>query len=369
MKYFLQKLLKKHTSGQTLLEAIIAIGVLMVGVLGSLVLVNTTINLGRQNQDRLVAQNLAREGLEIAYSLRGSASLLHSQVPSTVWDSYLLDKTPIDKTTYDSKYDIGVYSDLAGGGDGTCYQRCSTGGVAGCLSQSGGLAKDGVTVIPGSAYNDSTGSSETDIACDEAALSKYLSGEFKQLPPFCDNTNPTQFLGAGEHKYWDGLTPATSRCNFNGGSSSVVDLSDLSQLVSDVFNLSNHFVNAYPTVSVNGQVSSGYINGTDFTFYVPPGNAPPVDLLTVWKDNRARVYLYNGTYVQNSSAGLVPTPTGTKYYRVVTLQEVCRDSGGNEVVLDQTNAYNCQAAKDSSVNRRFLWLRRWKEETGTPRIC
>lgn len=330
----------KLPRGTTLLEGVIAIGVILVGVVGALVLINTTINLGRQNQDRIVAQNLAREGLELAYSLRSSASLFHSQNASTTWDAYLFAKTRPNLVEYNNKYNIGVWSDNTSGGDGQCYQRCNTStNIPGCLSENGGLSVDGITSIPGSSYNDSAGD-EQDIACDTEALSGYLYGGFTRLPPFCATSSATDFLLVVSRPYWNGSNDAKMGCNYDGSGDGNVDIADLSAFIYNVYLLSNHYVEAYPAIFPQ-QSGVTDLNAT-LKFYIEPNNAA-VNLDTVWQDSSARVSLYNGAYIQNPPTGFSGAATPTKYYRVVTLQEVCRnDATGTETVVDQTSAESCE---------------------------
>ena len=59
----------RSRKGQSLLEAMIAIGVLVVGFLGIATLLSQSFFLSRTTADRLVATNLASEGIELAKNL------------------------------------------------------------------------------------------------------------------------------------------------------------------------------------------------------------------------------------------------------------------------------------------------------------
>lgn len=61
---------RNHEGGQTLLETIIAIGVILIGILGALVLVVANVQASRQSINRVTAANLAREGIEVVRNLR-----------------------------------------------------------------------------------------------------------------------------------------------------------------------------------------------------------------------------------------------------------------------------------------------------------
>lgn len=64
---------------QTLLEAILAIGIIMTATIGATTLVVSTITSGRTSQDKIIAANLAREGLEVVRGTRDSNWLQRSQ--------------------------------------------------------------------------------------------------------------------------------------------------------------------------------------------------------------------------------------------------------------------------------------------------
>ena len=57
------------TKGQALIEAIVAIGIITAGVLGTMVFLAKAINEGRYIADQITAVNLAAEGIEIAKNI------------------------------------------------------------------------------------------------------------------------------------------------------------------------------------------------------------------------------------------------------------------------------------------------------------
>ncbi|OGY79665.1 MAG: hypothetical protein A3B74_02740 [Candidatus Kerfeldbacteria bacterium RIFCSPHIGHO2_02_FULL_42_14] len=79
-------------TGQTLLEVIIAIGVITVGIIGTIALVITSTKAGNVSQNELIATNLAREGIEVARSIRDNNWLaIEANTPGVTWDQDLFD--------------------------------------------------------------------------------------------------------------------------------------------------------------------------------------------------------------------------------------------------------------------------------------
>ncbi len=83
---------------QTLLELIIAIGVILVSTVSAATLIVTTIFAGRVSQTRVEAANLAREGIEIVRGVRDSNWMKRDQnIPGPDgevtygWDTRLMD--------------------------------------------------------------------------------------------------------------------------------------------------------------------------------------------------------------------------------------------------------------------------------------
>lgn len=90
----------RHRPSQTLLEAVLAIGVILVSVFASTTLIITTISAGQSSEDKIVAGNLAREGIEIVRGIRDSNWIKRTQnVAGTStfvnWDEGLLPNTYI----------------------------------------------------------------------------------------------------------------------------------------------------------------------------------------------------------------------------------------------------------------------------------
>jgi len=59
-------------SGQTILEMLIVFFIISVGLYGAVTLIFSNLNMQEQDEDRIVAMNLAREELEIAQNIRDS---------------------------------------------------------------------------------------------------------------------------------------------------------------------------------------------------------------------------------------------------------------------------------------------------------
>ncbi len=64
---------------QTLLEAVLAIGVILVATISATTLIVTTISAGQSSEDKIVAANLAREGVEIVRGIRDSNWIKRAQ--------------------------------------------------------------------------------------------------------------------------------------------------------------------------------------------------------------------------------------------------------------------------------------------------
>lgn len=323
--------------GTALLEAVIAIGVILVGVVGSLVLLTTSINLGRANQDRIVAQNLSREGLEIAYSLRNSGAMRKVDDPTVSWSTFLLN--PVlksnDPTVFCDRYNLG---DVVGpAGSRVCMQIGATNDPAKHLTTSDddqdGLCK------PGSPDPLNTKQNEA-LNCDVFAIAGWMFDGWPQMPPRCSTTP---------------LSNAPAGCNYDGQGN--VDISDLSWFISDLYLASFQFGYGYPTFSS----ASGY-SDAQFTFNNPYGtnfnagngtyNGPDL----IWQDTKARVYTNSAgtSYIQNMAQ---PNAIATKYYRVVNMQPICRGTltvGGAtvEAVVDPMSGRNC---RDYIAGAGFGW--------------
>lgn len=63
---------RSRPSGQGLLEAIIAIGIILTATVASLTLIVSSIEASHGVRERLIAMNLAREGMEVVHQVRDS---------------------------------------------------------------------------------------------------------------------------------------------------------------------------------------------------------------------------------------------------------------------------------------------------------
>ncbi|HLD21986.1 MAG TPA: prepilin-type N-terminal cleavage/methylation domain-containing protein [Patescibacteria group bacterium] len=75
--------------GFTLLETMVAVGILLVGVLSIIFLSGTSIVAGQRMNDEFVAVNLAREGVEAIRAMRDSNWLAYDTDSSTEWNAGL----------------------------------------------------------------------------------------------------------------------------------------------------------------------------------------------------------------------------------------------------------------------------------------
>lgn len=65
----------RSTSGQSLIETIVAIGVIVTGLVGALTLINFTVRSTASTVNNLIAQNLAWEGVEVVLNIRDTNTL------------------------------------------------------------------------------------------------------------------------------------------------------------------------------------------------------------------------------------------------------------------------------------------------------
>lgn len=82
-------LIFKKRNGQGLLELIVAIGIIIAGVVATLTLVISSIQAGRKSADKIIASNLAREGIEIVRNIRDSNWI----TTGSNWDDGLISGT------------------------------------------------------------------------------------------------------------------------------------------------------------------------------------------------------------------------------------------------------------------------------------
>ncbi len=334
-------------AGTTLLEGIIAIGVIITAVVGSLVLIMTTIKLGRANQDRVVAQNLAMEGVELAISLRNSASLMRASDASISWDEDLVGYKYNDYVNI-NYLDIGA--DLINlyqttGNYKYCFERgandddvaiCSDIAPEHCTKYD---FKDDLSTIDVDA-GQSVPEGEVD-RCDVIPLANYIFAGW-DVPRLCDEIwavyGPLALGG-------DGTFSTSVPCDYTEDGR--IDVSDVVYMINKLSSGSYHFTNGYPRISVSRPIGNSVaVFGLDIYFSTirPDSNTGIYDISDsvtgLWNDARARISNYNNTYVQN--AGFTGTPT--KYYRVVSAQEVCRYTNGTvqESIIPQNNGFDCQ---------------------------
>ena len=76
-----------NKKGQTLLELIVALSILIVALVATIVLIVSSINAGKQDRNKLIATSLAREGIETVRNIRDSNWLDPAVVD---WDDGLL---------------------------------------------------------------------------------------------------------------------------------------------------------------------------------------------------------------------------------------------------------------------------------------
>lgn len=82
------QLFTRNRSGQTILELVVAMSVILIGVIGTMTLVIATIHGGTISKMQVTATNLAREGVEIVRNLRDKNALLieANELEYTSWD-------------------------------------------------------------------------------------------------------------------------------------------------------------------------------------------------------------------------------------------------------------------------------------------
>lgn len=335
----------KNRRGTALLEAIIAIGVILVGVVGSLVLLNTSINLGRANQDRIVGQNLAREGLELAYSLRNSGSMRSVDKPTVDWFDFLHKEVlkTNDPVTYLATYNLG---DLE---SGVCKQRCVVGDTdANCTTENDDQVNDNGALV---SQDNGDANDEAERLCDLDAIENAFTKLGWRLPPACNGDATTKSLL--------GTTSTPEGCDYN--SSGSVDISDISLLHNYFYKQSFQFGYGFPTfASAIGQATASLDFFTSFTNF-DATSGTYISLDTIWSDARAQMFTdsTDTVYLQNVT---LPNAKPSKFYRVVSVQQICRGTlitGETvELVVEPTSALNCEdfvAANDGAGELAEGW--------------
>lgn len=88
----------RQRPSQTLLEAILAIGVILVAVFSSTTLIVSTVTAGQSSEDKILAGNLAREGIEVVRGIRDSNWIKRAEnITAVDWNSGLTDGNYIAK--------------------------------------------------------------------------------------------------------------------------------------------------------------------------------------------------------------------------------------------------------------------------------
>jgi len=87
MKIIIKKL--KSSRGQSLLEAVVAVGIIVASVITVIVLGIVTVRAGRASENRLAASNLAREGIEYFRNIRDTNWLRIDNGESITWSEDL----------------------------------------------------------------------------------------------------------------------------------------------------------------------------------------------------------------------------------------------------------------------------------------
>ena len=77
--------------GFTLVETIVAVGIITAGLVGILGLLSTSVAVGKDIRARHIAANLAQEGTEIVHNLRNTNWVKQQDTPATLWDDGLID--------------------------------------------------------------------------------------------------------------------------------------------------------------------------------------------------------------------------------------------------------------------------------------
>ena len=82
-----------RNEGFTLLETIIAIGIMTMALVGILGILSTSISVGKDIRLRHIAVNLAQEGVEVVHNIRNTNWVEQQETPTTAWDDGLTDGT------------------------------------------------------------------------------------------------------------------------------------------------------------------------------------------------------------------------------------------------------------------------------------
>ena len=78
--------IKHNQLGFTLVETTIALGILVMGIMASLTLMMATFNFSKKSEQEIIVVNLAREGIEIARTLRNNGTLFSASAGDFIVD-------------------------------------------------------------------------------------------------------------------------------------------------------------------------------------------------------------------------------------------------------------------------------------------
>jgi type II secretory pathway pseudopilin PulG len=85
---------RHNQKGQTLLELLVALFILVLVLTATVALIVSSINAGRESRNRLIAANLAREGIEIVRNIRDSNWIDPGVATPPAWDDGLVGNNP-----------------------------------------------------------------------------------------------------------------------------------------------------------------------------------------------------------------------------------------------------------------------------------
>lgn len=111
-----------HQQGQTLLETIIAIAIILIGLLGTITLIIGSMKAGNASKQELIGYNLAQEGIEVVRGVRDNNWLaIDNNTTGIEWDTDLVnggDQTAIavfQDNNWVLDFSIDDYNQICGG--------------------------------------------------------------------------------------------------------------------------------------------------------------------------------------------------------------------------------------------------------------
>ncbi len=105
---------KINNQGQTLIEVIVSLFIITVGIIGTLMLANYSIQAGTQSRERVQASVLAQEGIEVVKNIRDTNWIkMANGVTGVTWNSNL-SVGPVDDAAYSSSFPINTIGKLNG---------------------------------------------------------------------------------------------------------------------------------------------------------------------------------------------------------------------------------------------------------------